>query len=198
MNEIAVMKQFHHPNIINYLDSFLVNNDELWVQPHVLLYSYMYSETTRQQEAEHSPNHIWMIRICESNAGGDGVPGRRLADRRGDRDDHGRGPDRRRLQGGTFVIALLLLLLACSLALSLLLLLRLRLRLLGGPLSSSSSSSSSTPPLRSTACSSALHDALLASSASDSDCTRVYYSQFARFPSRAHYTQYILHSTVIF
>ena len=32
VNEIAVMKQFHHPNIINYLDSFLVNNDELWVR----------------------------------------------------------------------------------------------------------------------------------------------------------------------
>lgn len=31
VNEIAVMKQFHHPNIINYLDSYLVNNDELWV-----------------------------------------------------------------------------------------------------------------------------------------------------------------------
>jgi protein-serine/threonine kinase len=30
VNEIFVMKESHHPNIVNYLDSFLVKND-LWV-----------------------------------------------------------------------------------------------------------------------------------------------------------------------
>ena len=30
VNEIFVMKESHHPNIVNYLDSYLVKN-ELWV-----------------------------------------------------------------------------------------------------------------------------------------------------------------------
>ena len=32
VNEILVMKQSKHPNIVNYLDSYLVNDsEELWV-----------------------------------------------------------------------------------------------------------------------------------------------------------------------
>ena len=31
VNEILVMKESQHPNIVNYLDSFLVNNADLWV-----------------------------------------------------------------------------------------------------------------------------------------------------------------------
>jgi serine/threonine protein kinase len=30
ITEIEVMKDYHHPNIVNYIESFLVNN-ELWV-----------------------------------------------------------------------------------------------------------------------------------------------------------------------
>ena len=31
VNEILVMKESHHPNIVNFLDSYLVKNNELWV-----------------------------------------------------------------------------------------------------------------------------------------------------------------------
>jgi serine/threonine-protein kinase CLA4 len=31
VNEILVMKESQHPNIVNYLDSFLVKGNELWV-----------------------------------------------------------------------------------------------------------------------------------------------------------------------
>ena len=31
VNEILVMKESHHRNIVNFLDSFLVKNMELWV-----------------------------------------------------------------------------------------------------------------------------------------------------------------------
>lgn len=31
VNEILVMKESQHPNIVNYLDSFLVNYKDLWV-----------------------------------------------------------------------------------------------------------------------------------------------------------------------
>jgi protein-serine/threonine kinase len=31
VNEILVMKESQHPNIVNYLDSFLVKNADLWV-----------------------------------------------------------------------------------------------------------------------------------------------------------------------
>lgn len=31
VNEIVVMKESHHPNVVNYLDSFLVKSSELWV-----------------------------------------------------------------------------------------------------------------------------------------------------------------------
>ena len=31
INEILVMKENRHPNIVNYLDSYLVGTDELWV-----------------------------------------------------------------------------------------------------------------------------------------------------------------------
>lgn len=31
MNEILVMKESQHPNIVNFLDSYLVRSSELWV-----------------------------------------------------------------------------------------------------------------------------------------------------------------------
>jgi protein-serine/threonine kinase len=31
VNEILVMKESQHPNIVNYLDSFLIRNNDLWV-----------------------------------------------------------------------------------------------------------------------------------------------------------------------
>jgi protein-serine/threonine kinase len=31
VNEILVMKESQHPNIVNYLDSYLVHSNELWV-----------------------------------------------------------------------------------------------------------------------------------------------------------------------
>lgn len=31
VNEILVMKESQHPNIVNYLDSFLLGNNDLWV-----------------------------------------------------------------------------------------------------------------------------------------------------------------------
>lgn len=31
VNEILVMKESQHPNIVNYLDSFLIGNNVLWV-----------------------------------------------------------------------------------------------------------------------------------------------------------------------
>lgn len=31
VNEILVMKESQHPNIVNYLESYLVKNNELWV-----------------------------------------------------------------------------------------------------------------------------------------------------------------------
>ena len=31
INEIMVMKEIKHPNIVNYVDSFLVGESELWV-----------------------------------------------------------------------------------------------------------------------------------------------------------------------
>lgn len=31
VNEILVMKESQHPNIVNFLDSYLVKNTELWV-----------------------------------------------------------------------------------------------------------------------------------------------------------------------
>ena len=31
MNEILVMKESQHPNIVNFLDAYLVKNTELWV-----------------------------------------------------------------------------------------------------------------------------------------------------------------------
>ena len=31
VNEILVMKESQHPNIVNFLDSYLVKNNELWV-----------------------------------------------------------------------------------------------------------------------------------------------------------------------
>lgn len=31
VNEIIVMKESQHPNVVNFLESFLVKNNELWV-----------------------------------------------------------------------------------------------------------------------------------------------------------------------
>jgi serine/threonine protein kinase len=31
VNEIIVMKESRHPNIVNFLQSYLVNNSDLWV-----------------------------------------------------------------------------------------------------------------------------------------------------------------------
>ena len=31
VNEILVMKESQHPNIVNFLESYLVRNNELWV-----------------------------------------------------------------------------------------------------------------------------------------------------------------------
>jgi serine/threonine-protein kinase CLA4 len=31
VNEILVMKESQHPNIVNFLESYLVKNNELWV-----------------------------------------------------------------------------------------------------------------------------------------------------------------------
>ena len=31
VNEILVMKESQHPNIVNFLDAYLVKNNELWV-----------------------------------------------------------------------------------------------------------------------------------------------------------------------
>ena len=35
INEIIVMKEIKHPNIVNFVDSFLVGEAELWVSPTV-------------------------------------------------------------------------------------------------------------------------------------------------------------------
>ena len=32
MHEILVMQELRHKNIVNYIDSFLVNDEELWVR----------------------------------------------------------------------------------------------------------------------------------------------------------------------
>ena len=34
INEIIVMKEIKHPNIVNFVDSFLVGEAELWVSHH--------------------------------------------------------------------------------------------------------------------------------------------------------------------
>jgi protein-serine/threonine kinase len=31
VNEIIVMKESHHPNVVNYMEAFLVRSSELWV-----------------------------------------------------------------------------------------------------------------------------------------------------------------------
>jgi len=31
VNEIIVMKESHHPNVVNFLEAFLLRNSELWV-----------------------------------------------------------------------------------------------------------------------------------------------------------------------
>lgn len=31
VNEIVVMKESHHPNVVNFLDAFLIKTSELWV-----------------------------------------------------------------------------------------------------------------------------------------------------------------------
>lgn len=31
VNEIVVMKESHHPNVVNFIEAFLIKNTELWV-----------------------------------------------------------------------------------------------------------------------------------------------------------------------
>jgi len=31
VNEIVVMKESHHPNVVNFIEAFLIKNQELWV-----------------------------------------------------------------------------------------------------------------------------------------------------------------------
>ena len=75
INEILVMRENKHHNIVNFLDSYLVS-EELWVH------------------SQHSPLPSLTMFECVVFSGGHGVLGRWLANRCRDGDVHGRGRDR--------------------------------------------------------------------------------------------------------
>lgn len=94
------MKEIKQQNIVNFVDSFLVGEAELWVR----------WERERGGGCEREGGG-WMIMMEERDvvcclifdvcgSGGDGVPGRRFSDGRGDRDSHEREPDRSCLSRG--------------------------------------------------------------------------------------------------
>lgn len=85
INEILVMKELKNPNIVNFLDRWYKD------KPHI--------------PRLHGSSGSWCVFVRQFPDGGgavcgDGVPGRRVADRCGHGDLHGRGPDRCRLPRG--------------------------------------------------------------------------------------------------
>lgn len=101
-NEICVMKNSKHPNVVNYLDSYIVG-EELWVSLlgyikiiHINLAKKCFLFTLLNfSDLFLLLSHLSCLAV---SPGGDGVPGRRFSHGRGDGDSYGGRTHSRPLQ----------------------------------------------------------------------------------------------------
>lgn len=72
VNEILVMRESHHPNIVNFLESYLVKNSELWVVMEYMdggaLTDVIESNTLEEDQISSISLEVCDTRLCHRTA----------------------------------------------------------------------------------------------------------------------------------